>query len=1604
MSAERQDDSKHFAASYWKQQLLDAKEQLHASLTVHRRELQTLERHQRLNHALDISLPTEESLFQNRFDTLCTIVKRDYRRKISNDDFLDQGDISFVASPGKLFEDVYAFFTDRQERVQVYNSNRLIQLSKEYTIASELLEAIDKHRGIVKEEEEAVALHLARLKMKNTYEPVDLEMYLRALEVQYTLGKISSRFSCRMKWITFSHRDQIRLRINEITRVTKEPNAPPCFLDSSNAIDDAIVSLLAKLGLDNRPELETDDDLYGAVRQLFPTLFTQYLEPSTPGISSTRKECSIFPQITSIERQQELQLLRQGDPDMLLEAEANVISVNQITRVLDRLELLARNHQNRSQAPSKDYNTQDFDKINDAKLKSYYLLRHLYLRQCKNRILHLLNISRYIEHSVFSTSNDRIIIDSIGNGLCVVDSAGKQVIYEAALDDMKALDKRLNALGTHFLRNAEKQTCQIIDRTRMLCDLYECSLWYLDAKVRLLCYLFDHIYLETSSQAVQLSIRQSIITLIASQALVDFSQTYFWDAFTAQIVAMQFTNHSTTMTNAIFSQYYVGDALIEKAINELSRGGVEYMTYLSRGIRFFQLQTEIATLLYATAHLEMLGRQRFSLAPQDKASYLSQSLAIEALDFASVTRVASMLDWVQLQIATEGRLEWLLAAKAVQTWELRFIETCVTFNAMLLHPVYDFYTIYPWLFDKHMKKIKTNPHLDANQRSYLMHLDSAVGQRVLAEKVEVKVREELKIVGNFCVSFDTKRRSIQSELNGAFEIKQTNATCDDILRYDMIREYIRQLNDDVQVERLLEQLFKTWNNISLLVQDLLEPLTNPFTPLQPDPLETWFLQELLPLDERATLKTEEVWDPMQHLLKLPSARNIVRQYADNDTIRPTLHVISAFQALVDTYYFRAVLHRQFVNDVFGHEIRELVNQLELHCQPKQNPLNVMREWLENKLELMETSVFLTIKILVDDILPTRLKSAFLAEGRSVFKDVSVPAASNLVLGLSDLDCETLRVFWRNLETRVAEHHGIVYLHKYEAFVSLKRYYLTTLAPNSSEKHENLQMIQMKEVILPPSNSSSRKSSTIAMEFDVPQVRILDQFIDNLRNYIELMLVHADMKQCSQLFQSILTPPPMSILPESYPPAVEGIITSLMQTMSQSKEEFKMVASQFVHIVKEACQQHQALQNQTLSQENTQLRQRIQTLEKTQAELESKLERSLHETEYDRNAAVVDKTYGIIFQLENSRHELATAADEFEIERGNFLAQVHSEYEKKLRDLSLDLVTKQGKFDEYRAAVQNVPTFQMIDLRHQIQTLQKAAIEKFIESGAIPMQIKAQLVRSIRTNDEVEKIMDENTDLKHALLKMRTMYELREVSLATAHEKALGVLRTQISKNIHRLERVEPQEEDIVKADLTVDNEDDTEAESQSNKTKDALEEEDNARKHYIRSVQHLHREIQRLQAQVRMEMRLKTSALDQLQHARANAQALVDADFAKLREEAAETNEKYAEAIRELNVLRSVLEPPKPFHRTQRIAMTPRPKSSSCQRQFESPIKPPIARPQTSRAGPSTRPLRSNQTTVENIMESRPKSAYSTKVREVLKQEIAGTNQSLVPRLQPLYR
>uniref|UniRef100_K3WDI3 Uncharacterized protein n=1 Tax=Globisporangium ultimum (strain ATCC 200006 / CBS 805.95 / DAOM BR144) TaxID=431595 RepID=K3WDI3_GLOUD len=218
-----------------------------------------------------------------------------------------------------------------------------------------------------------------------------------------------------------------------------------------------------------------------------------------------------------------------------------------------------------------------------------YALRAASCRAKRHRVLHLLNYFHYIvlcrQHVAKDTSSpessphpaSRWRVEKRQNDLVVLETTGKtrnrtlndrndrEAIFPAAMRDLETMERHMIRIASVFVRKQERESLPhaqthggtssgsdsavvaAIDRMEVICDLYDCELRLLEAKLQL-----THLVLSNGAEFLDdvegtscggdsdpYHATNMLLSLFQHRPLIDFSHAYFYESYAAEILHVE---------------------------------------------------------------------------------------------------------------------------------------------------------------------------------------------------------------------------------------------------------------------------------------------------------------------------------------------------------------------------------------------------------------------------------------------------------------------------------------------------------------------------------------------------------------------------------------------------------------------------------------------------------------------------------------------------------------------------------------------------------------------------------------------------------------------------------------------------------------------------------------------------------------------------------------------------------------------------------------------------------------------------------------------------------------------------------------------------------
>lgn len=190
---------------------------------------------------------------------------------------------------------------------------------------------------------------------------------------------------------------------------------------------------------------------------------------------------------------------------------------------------------------------------------------------------------------------------------------------------------------------------------------------------------------------------------------------------------------------------------------------------------------------------------------------------------------------------------------------------------------------------------------------------------------------------------------------------------------------------------------------------------------------------------------------------------------------------------------------------------------------------------------------------------------------------------------------------------------------------------------------------------------------------------------------------------------------------------------------------------------------------TLTTENQDLRHRVYVLERNIAHYEAT--KGAEQTRMARriDVAVKDQCYALLFKIDSLERRLLGAQKELIEMESTVRERLKIEFEDLVKDLGTQLTMVKSQFKEYRESLQQ-------DMKSNLHDIRKEALMKMVKSGSAPIELKRMTLKMAHTEDTIEDLTIENSELKRALLKVRTMNNIKDLNIRMSYDKRLKAMQ------------------------------------------------------------------------------------------------------------------------------------------------------------------------------------------------------------------------------------
>uniref|UniRef100_A0A7S4NV28 Uncharacterized protein n=1 Tax=Guillardia theta TaxID=55529 RepID=A0A7S4NV28_GUITH len=192
---------------------------------------------------------------------------------------------------------------------------------------------------------------------------------------------------------------------------------------------------------------------------------------------------------------------------------------------------------------------------------------------------------------------------------------------------------------------------------------------------------------------------------------------------------------------------------------------------------------------------------------------------------------------------------------------------------------------------------------------------------------------------------------------------------------------------------------------------------------------------------------------------------------------------------------------------------------------------------------------------------------------------------------------------------------------------------------------------------------------------------------------------------------------------------------------------------------------------SIEMENVNLKHLLYLQERNMQYKEALREREQQSMARRIDVAVKDQCYSLLFKIDTLERKLEESNKNLAEMEKSVRDRLKIEFEDLVKDLGTQLTMVRSQFKEYRESLQQ-------DMKSNLHDIKKEAMIKFAKTGSAPIELKRMTLKMAHTEDTIEDLTIENSELKRALLKVRTMNSVKDLSIRMSYDKRLQVMQTE----------------------------------------------------------------------------------------------------------------------------------------------------------------------------------------------------------------------------------
>ena len=181
------------------------------------------------------------------------------------------------------------------------------------------------------------------------------------------------------------------------------------------------------------------------------------------------------------------------------------------------------------------------------------------------------------------------------------------------------------------------------------------------------------------------------------------------------------------------------------------------------------------------------------------------------------------------------------------------------------------------------------------------------------------------------------------------------------------------------------------------------------------------------------------------------------------------------------------------------------------------------------------------------------------------------------------------------------------------------------------------------------------------------------------------------------------------------------------------------------------------------------------------------------------AKIADTKFDLLFCNENLEKENALLRHQIRNVQQTVREEAHAEHKQQIAELESRLLLVEGQFQSYRKKL-------YFDMQKSLEEIKRGAMLSVGKMESAPLHMKRQALKIAISDDEINLLKEQNSELRSAVVKTKLWYEMKMLRMEASFRKQLQQAKAEVEESRSRFwkskENVE-NEKDELKQQLTI---------------------------------------------------------------------------------------------------------------------------------------------------------------------------------------------------------